>query len=73
MAQQVIRKNQSKRKNHSGQSPRSEFNTEMRDEKSTIEVLRTRIKKASKQLLHDYVIPYTRMLERRLLRLEHSL
>ncbi len=41
--------------------------------RSTTSTATTRIKEFSKQILHDYVIPMTRMIEHRLLRLEQSL
>ncbi|MES2803769.1 MAG: hypothetical protein V4654_14850 [Bdellovibrionota bacterium] len=41
--------------------------------RTTTSAASTRIKQFSKRLLHDYVIPMTRIVEHRLLRLEQSL
>ena len=41
--------------------------------RSTTSTATARIKEFSKRVLHDYVIPMTRMIEHRLLRLEQSL
>jgi len=41
--------------------------------RSTTSTATTRIKEFSKRVLHDYVIPMTRIIEHRLLRLEQSL
>lgn len=58
---------------------KKQHRTEARGEKktaahrSTSSTATTRIKEFSKRLLHDYVIPMTRIIEHRLLRLEQSL
>lgn len=41
--------------------------------RSTTSMALARIKEFSKRVLHDYVIPMTRIIEHRLLRLEQSL